>query len=339
MKILTVAVPCYNSEAYMKKTIDHLVLGGDDVEVLVIDDGSKDGTLDIAKDFEKRYPGIVRAIHQENKGHGGAVNTGIREASGEYYKVCDSDDYFAYDAYMKLLDVLRKQIEINEEPDIVITNYVYDKQGARHKKVMRYNGRFPEDRVFTWNDIKKPLSMYQYVLMHSLTYRTELLRENNTQLPEHCFYVDNLMAFQPLIYAKTLYYLNEDLYMYFIGRNDQSVNEKVMLTRLDQQLKVTHLMIDAYRPDLVTEKRHMDHLVHYMGIMMTVSSILLMRKGTKEALRDKNKLWKYLREKDMRLFLRLRSNMLGLTMNCHTPVGRGMAIGAYHLTQLIFGFN
>ena len=73
MKILTVIIPCYNSEAYMKKAIDHVVVGGDDVEVLIVDDGSKDRTLEIAQDYEARYPGIVRAIHQENKGHGGAV--------------------------------------------------------------------------------------------------------------------------------------------------------------------------------------------------------------------------------------------------------------------------
>ena len=108
MKILTVIIPCYNSEAYMKKAIDHVVVGGDDVEVLIVDDGSKDRTLEIAQDYEARYPGIVRAIHQENKGHGGAVNTGVREASGVYCKVCDSDDYLDYDSFMQVLEVLRK---------------------------------------------------------------------------------------------------------------------------------------------------------------------------------------------------------------------------------------
>ena len=135
------------------------------------------------------------------------------------------------------------------------------------------------------------------------------------------------------------YYLNTTLYRYYIGRNDQSVNEKVMLTRLDQQLKVTNLMIDEYRPDLVVEKRHMDHLVHYMSIMMTVSSILLMRKGTKEAMQAKKDLWKYLKDKDTKLFLRLRSNPLGMAMNTHTPVGKQMSIIGYRLSQIIFGFN
>ena len=108
MKILTVAIPSYNSEAYMKKAIDHALVGGEDVEVLVVDDGSKDSTLEIAKDYERRYPGIVRAVHQENKGHGGAVNTGLREAAGLYYKVCDSDDFLAYDSYIKVIESREK---------------------------------------------------------------------------------------------------------------------------------------------------------------------------------------------------------------------------------------
>lgn len=339
MKVLTVAVPCYNSEKYMKKTLDHLIVGGDIVEVLVIDDGSKDNTYKIARKYEEMYPGIVRAIHQENKGHGGAVNTGMRNATGEYFRVCDSDDYFEYDAYMKLLDVLRDSILTGKKPDIVITNYVYDKQGAKRKKIMKYTGNYPENRMFTWDEIRKPLRSTQYVLMHSLTYKLSLLRDNNTCLPEHCFYVDNIMAFQPLIYAKTLYYLNVNLYMYFIGRQDQSVNEKVMLGRLDQQLKVNKLMIDEYRPDLVIEKNQMNHLIHYLSIIMTVSSILLLVKGTKESIERRNELWRYLKEKDLKLFLKLRSGSLGIVMNVRTAIGRKITICGYHIAQALVGFN
>ena len=136
MKILTVAIPSYNSEAYMKKAIDHALIGGEDVEVLVVDDGSKDSTLEIAKDYERRYPGIVRAVHQENKGHGGAVNTGLREATGLYYKVCDSDDFLAYDSYIKVIEILKEVVSEGRELDAMICNYVYDKLGAKHKRVM-----------------------------------------------------------------------------------------------------------------------------------------------------------------------------------------------------------
>ena len=107
MKVLTVVIPCYNSEAYMSKAIDHALVGGEDVEVIVVDDGSTDHTLKIAQDYERRFPDIVRAIHQENKGHGGAVMTGLTNAQGLYFKVCDSDDYLDYDSFMEVLKVLR----------------------------------------------------------------------------------------------------------------------------------------------------------------------------------------------------------------------------------------
>ncbi|MBR7016263.1 MAG: glycosyltransferase [Lachnospiraceae bacterium] len=339
MKVLTVAIPCYNSEAYMSKAIDHAVMGGEDIEVLVIDDGSKDGTLAKAQEYERRFPGIVRAIHQENKGHGGAVNTGIREAQGVYFKVCDSDDYLDYDSLQAVMKVLRKSAATDKPFDLMINNYMYDKDGAKHKKIMEYHGYLPENRVFGWSEIKKPLRFDQYILMHSLIFRTELLRDCGTVLPEHTFYVDNLMAFQPIIYVETMYYLNTTLYRYYIGRNDQSVNEKVMLTRLDQQLRVNRMMIDAYRPDLVSEKNHMDMLVHYMSIMTTISSILLMRKGTKEALAEKKQLWEELKNKDKKLYMRLRTNFLGFGMHLPGRVGREIAIQIYHLTQKIYGFN
>ena len=93
MKLMTFAIPCYNSQDYMENCIKSLLPGGDDVEILIIDDGSKDSTGDIADAYEKKYPGIIRAIHQVNGGHGEAVNAGIRNATGLYFKVVDSDDW------------------------------------------------------------------------------------------------------------------------------------------------------------------------------------------------------------------------------------------------------
>ena len=94
MKLLSIAIPCYNSEKYMRKCIDSLLIGGEDVEILIIDDGStKDRTAEIADEYEAQFPTIVRAIHKENGGHGSAVNTGIANATGLYFKVVDSDDW------------------------------------------------------------------------------------------------------------------------------------------------------------------------------------------------------------------------------------------------------
>ena len=235
MKILSIAVPCYNSQEYMRKCVDSLLKGGEDVEILIVDDGSKDDTLKIARDYEEKYPTIVKAIHQENKGHGGAVNTGLAHATGLYFKVVDSDDWLNEEALKKALEVLKLCVRGPKTLDLLLCNYVYEKVGAKRKTVMRYRSALPQDKIFGWDDVK-PLGTSHYLLMHSMIYRTELLLECGLKLPEHTFYVDNLVAFIPLASVQSMYYLDVNLYRYFIGRADQSVSESVMIGRVDQQI-------------------------------------------------------------------------------------------------------
>ena len=106
MKLLSIAIPCYNSQDYMENCIESLLVGGEEVEILIVDDGSSDRTAEIADDYARKYPTIVKAIHQENGGHGEAVNAGIRNATGLYFKVVDSDDWVNKEAYVQILKTL-----------------------------------------------------------------------------------------------------------------------------------------------------------------------------------------------------------------------------------------
>ena len=197
MKLLTFAIPCYNSESYMRHCIESILPGGEDVEILIVDDGStKDNTAAIADEYQEKYPTIVRAIHQENGGHGEAVNAGIRNATGLYFKVVDSDDWVDAEAYKKILDKLRELAGSDTTLDMLLANYVYEKEGAKHKKVMRQTG-FPVDQIFTWSDVQH-FHKGHYILMHSVIYRTKLLRECGLELPKHTFYVDNIYVYKPL---------------------------------------------------------------------------------------------------------------------------------------------
>ncbi|MBQ5475360.1 MAG: glycosyltransferase family 2 protein, partial [Lachnospiraceae bacterium] len=119
MKILSVVIPCYNSEAYMNKAINSALAGGDDVEVIIVNDGSTDRTKDIADQFEKKYPGIVKVVHKENGGHGDAVNTGLEIAKGQYFKVVDSDDWLGEEAFIKVLKVLKNSVKANAGLDML----------------------------------------------------------------------------------------------------------------------------------------------------------------------------------------------------------------------------
>lgn len=342
MKLLTIAIPCYNSAGYMEKCIDSLLTGGDEVEILIIDDGSTgDNTAELADHYAAEYPDIIKAIHQSNGGHGAAVNAGIENATGIYFKVVDSDDWVQQEAYSKILDTLRTVVEGEQRLDMLISNFVYEKEGEKRKKVMRYHHILPKDRIFTWEECRH-FSKGHYILMHSVIFRTSLLKENGLHLPEHTFYVDNLYVFEPLLQVEYMYYLDVNFYRYYIGRADQSVNEEVMISRLDQQIKVNKLMIDYYvdnKPEIVKIKRRHQYMRNYLEIIMTVSSILCIRSGTEENLAVKKELWKYLKQKDRFLHWWMRNGIMGGAMNLPGRGGRKISVEGYRICQKIFNFN
>ncbi len=337
MKLISFAVPCYNSAAYMEKCIDSILIGGQDVEIIIVDDGStKDNTAQIADRYASKYPTIVKVVHQENGGHGQAVNTGLAHATGKYFKVVDSDDWVDAKSYKRILTTLKK-FERSEEPDMVIANYVYEKVGAKRKKVIQYDNVFPQEQMFGWDDIGK-FKIDQYILMHSVIYRTELLKQCGLQLPKHTFYVDNIFVFEPLPQVKKMYYINTNFYRYFIGREDQSVNETVMISRIDQQIRVTERMIDSFLTDNVSNQKCRMYMRNYLRIMMEVSSIFLIISGTKENLQKKKDLWAYAK-KDKELYRMLRYSLLGFSVNIPGKVGRGISKTGYKVMNKWIGFN
>lgn len=338
MKLLSFIVPCYNSQDYMRFCIESLLPGGENVEILIVNDGSSDKTAEIADAYAAQYPGLIRAIHQANGGHGEAVNTGISQAAGQYIKVVDSDDWVDAGAYLEVLDTLKRLAVQEQPPDLLISNFVYEKEDARHKKVMHYKNVLPEDRIFTWEDMGR-FRKGCYFMMHSLIYRTALLRECGLQLPKHTFYVDNLYVTIPLPYVNRIYYLNVNFYRYFIGRSDQSVNEQVMIRRIDQQLKVNKLMIEQIDPDSIRSSKLRHYLFHHLEIVTMISMIILIRSGSTENLRKKREFWDFIMKYDLELYHRLRYGMMGRLLSLPGRMGRGISVGVYKITQKIVGFN
>lgn len=341
MKLLSIAVPCYNSEDYMRKCIESLLVGGEDVEILVVNDGSTDSTQIIGAEYEKKYPSIVKLINKENGGHGSAVNTGIENATGLFFKVVDSDDWVRDSAYLQILSTLRELVGGTKVLDLLISNFVYEKVGEK-KKVMSYRSVFPEDEMFTWKDVRH-FRKGQYILMHSVIYRTKLLRECGLVLPEHTFYVDNVFVFEPLPFVKNMYYLDVNFYRYFIGREDQSVNELVMIGRIDQQIRVNKLLIDYFvkmkNNSAMNNKKLRNYMIGFLDIITTVSSIMLIRSDTVENLEKKKELWKYIKLKDRCLFHKLRYGLLGGSMNLPGKGGRKISIEGYKICRRLFNFN
>ena len=322
----------------MGKCIESLLPGGDDIEIIIVDDGSTDDTARIADEYEAKYPGICRAIHQENGGHGEAVNTGLKNATGLYYKVVDSDDWVDQEAYAKVRETLKKLVAAGTPVDMLLTNYVYEKVSENHQRRMMYTLLFPENKVIGWSDMKRVIPGFT-ILMHSVTYRTEMLRACGLKLPKHTFYVDNLFVYEPLPSVKTIYYLNVDFYRYYIGRAGQSVAEQTMVKRIDQQLRVNYMMIDACDLWALQEEHLRDYMLSYLQMITVVSTTIAYVSKTDENLEKIRALYRYMKEKDRRTYRHIRHGIFRNAMNHPGKFGRYLSIKAYHGAQKFMGFN
>ncbi len=338
MKYISFAIPCFNSQDYMSRAIDSILTGKDEVEILIVNDGSRDQTSEIAHEYMENYPDIVRVIDKENGGHGDAVNAGLGAAQGKYFKVVDSDDWVDEEALKRILTLIRNLEEDGEQIDMLVSNFVYEKAGASHKKCVHYRNALPQDEIFRWDDIGH-FRLDQYILMHSVIYRTDLLKLIQMKLPKHTFYVDNIYVYYPLPHVRKIYYLDIDFYRYFIGRDDQSVNEKNMIARADQQIYVTKTMIDMYEMGEISNRKLRLYMINYLAIMMTVSSIILIRSKTEENIEKKRELWRYLKKRDWKMYLKIRYGILGQTMNIPGKSGRKISSLVYSVARRIIGFN
>ena len=284
-----------------------LLPGGDEVEILIVDDGSTDRTAEIADEYERKYPNIVRAIHKENGGHGDAVTTGIRNATGLFFKV------FVYDRHDENGDVLRQ-------------------------KSIDYRKTLPRGRFFSWKEIGK-FQTGHYLLMHAVIYRTSLLKGINLTLPKHTFYVDNIYVYKPFPYVRVMYYLDVDFYMYYTGREDQSVNQQVMMKRIDQQDRVNRIIFDAFDLEKISNKKLRSYLYSYLQIMCTVTTVHYALINTEDSKQKKEALWSYMKKENQTMWRHLRFSAQGIALNLPGKVGRAIVCRGYGLAQRFFGFS
>ena len=342
-KILTVGIPCYNSAAYMDNCITSLLEGSnyaEDLEIVIVDDGSvKDDTPAKADEWQDRYPAIIKAVHQENGGHGRAVMKALENASGLYFKNIDSDDWADKEALAALLDQLRAFVSADDLPDLVITNFVYDHTDEGTFHTVNYRHQLPVGRMFTWDEIGR-FRKDQYLLMHALTYRTEVLRSANLDLPAHTFYVDNIYAYVPFPLCKKLFYLDVDLYRYYIGREDQSVNEKVLTSRIDHYWRVARVMMHAYHLfEDVESPMLVDYMMGYFTIIMAICSVFSRFSDREDAMDQLDALWAELDGYDHHMFRRTRRGLIGMATNLPGDLGKKITVGVYRLAQKVVKFN
>jgi len=336
MKLLSVTVPCYNSAAYMENCLNSLLPGGERIEIIIIDDGSKDETGAIADSWAERYPTIVKVVHQENGGHGEGINQGIRHASGMYFKTVDSDDTLSGD-FVKFLDTLEKA-DAEGEPDLFVTNYRYVHADGKGDRSIRFANALPAGRIFTWDEAKK-FYVDQIMMIHSCTWRTEMLRENGIELPKHMFYEDNYFVYSNLARAKKFYYMDCDLYRYFIGRADQSMQESAIKKRFTHQLKAVELCFKSVHLDEVQPASLRAYLKHELFILFGGAILFARLVKTDAADAELEKMWATCREYDKKWSDYFEKKTVLWAIDRPGKAGRDFANAVYRFSHLFVRFN
>lgn len=244
MKVLSLIVPTYNVEKYLERCLDSLVFDEKiqkDIEIIIVNDGSKDNSLKIAKEYEKKYPESIIVIDKENGGHGSTINAGLKIAKGKYFRVIDSDDWVNIIDFSKFVKDLKKMDE-----DIILNNYsrelLYSGESIKFKyKNLEYNKHYDLDK-FDYSLLKE-----DYFFMATSTFKTEKLRKSKVILDEKTFYVDMEFILLPFLEMDSMIYLNYDIYRYFIGRPDQSINIQSYVRNRKHHEKVLLRLLEFYK--------------------------------------------------------------------------------------------
>ena len=262
-KVLTILIPVYNTEKYIKRCLDSVLLKetNDKVEVIVVSDGSKDKSINIAKEYAEKYPNTLKIIEKENGGHGSTLNKGLEIASGKYFRVLDSDDWFNSIDYIKYIKKLSK-----ETADLVITNYSQEHVYNGKSDYKKYE-LLEENKMYKFDEFDLSLLKGEYFVMATSTYKTSLLKKSQLKLMEKTFYVDMQYNLIPIKEVETFTYYDLDIYRYFIGRADQSVNTASMVKNKNDHEKVLKYMIDFYesqKPELSEiKKEYIKVIINY----------------------------------------------------------------------------
>ena len=247
-KILSIIIPTYNMAALLPRCLDSLTASGvlDDLDILVVNDGSTDSSRAVAYSYAERYPQSIKVVDKKNGNYGSTINAALPLAVGEYVKVLDSDDWFDSQALAKYVAELKS---LEQEVDVSVTHFLMIHEGGRTETVKYQNyGREPYTYGKVYN-LDKVLGdgFIRYFLMHSLTYRTQLLRDHGYRQTEGISYTDIQWSSYPFFWAGSIVFHDLVVYRYNMDREGQTMDPAVIRKSLPQLERMTMDLMDFYR--------------------------------------------------------------------------------------------
>lgn len=272
MKVLSISIASYNIEKYIRSTLDSFIIPEimQDLEIIVVDDGSKDATAVIAQEYVEKYPGVFVLLSKSNGGYGSTINASCRAAKGKYFKTVDGDDYVEKKGMIELIDYLKSC-----EDDIVVTNYsrINDKTG---KTLLTSFGAAAYRKTLSFEEAYDGQELY----MQAIAFKTDILVKANLNITEHCFYTDIEYILTPLPYVKTISFLNVNVYMYRIAVNEQSMSVAGKRKHIDEQEHIFKKMLTYFNSvydEISVAKRNFFEMVLGNMYKSHVSAILSLK--------------------------------------------------------------
>lgn len=265
-KLLSISIASYNIEPYIDNTLQSLIIDEEmqDVEVLIVNDGSKDNTLAKAREYEAKYPNIFKVIDKENGGYGTTVNRSVQEATGKYFKLLDGDDWVDQEGFRTLLEILR-----NNDVDLVLSRYWNVKEESFEKSISNPPWtQYEEKGVMNAADVKVEMRLGIWMS----TVRTDILKKHMMQLPAHTLYTDQLFVTSFLPYVEKVYFSKVPVYCYRVGRDGQSVTKENRIKHVEEMLRVMDMIFQYYEeckdlpqanPDFLLSRVR---LFYYVGV-------------------------------------------------------------------------
>lgn len=303
-KILSVAIATYNMEQYLEACLKSITLPDilNDIEVLIINDGSTDNSLKIAYRYEAEYPETVRVLNKKNGGYGSAINMGIDNAKGKYFKTLDADDWFDCNSFRIYLNQI-KRVDV----DLIITHYSEESEKTGISRPVYYMG-VEYDKIcdFTKFCIRETTG-YHGFLMHAMTYRTDILRMGDFRM-SNCYYSDMDYAVYPLVNVKSIMFIDQVLYKYRIGRDNQSVSDSGLLRHFDDHIFICRKLVNYYtehqaRNDTIISLNIGYNTWGLVAYNISVIMGILRKADGKRSKKELQSLLSFLREKDHDLYI------------------------------------
>ena len=257
--LLSVVIPAYNAERFLARSIDSLIKANclQNMEVIVINDGSTDDTKKVAETYlalnKASMRPVYRVVNQENSGHGMALYIGIQAATGRYVRCLDSDDWFNSDELQKLVELLK-----NTNADVVVTDFAKVAFESPQNVSQKYYTLFESGKVYYADDFLDPEKLGDWgPILATSCYRTKMLQNLNFSLPKKCFYADMVYNAYSILHAKSIVYYDLDIYRYLVGSSEQSISAESMQLNSDDHEKIIFKLFKIInRKDCTQIKSH-----------------------------------------------------------------------------------